>query len=543
MLVGTRYSAAAIAPRYDAIVVGSGLSGLTTAALMAKAGRTVLVLERHYTAGGFTHSYRRRGYQWDVGVHYVGEVHKPDSGLRRMFDAITDGQLQWAKMDDTYDRIIVGEEAYDFVAGASRFRDSLLQSFPDARSEIDEYLHRIRAVSGAIPAQFGPRFLPGLLQPLAGTPLRRAAGNPFSRTTASVLGEFITDPKLAGVLTGQWGDYGLPPGRSSFGMHALVAQHYLDGGNFPVGGAWRIADTIVPVIERAGGAVLVNAEVATILISGNRAIGVRMANGDEIRADRVISAAGLHTTYGRLVPEEVGQRHRMPEKLHRLRRSASHLGLTLGIKGTTEELGLSQTNLWLYRDYDHDRSAARYLASPNTDFALNYLSFPSAKDPAWAASHPGKSTIDVISLAPYEWFEQWAGTPWRQRGSAYEDFKGELTEALLADVYRHVPQVRGRIDVAELSTPLSTAEFVNADQGQIYGLEHSPERFAQTWITPRTPIKGLYLTGQDVLFCGVASAMMSGAMTATAVLGPAAIPVLAGVYGVSPRRLRAAVGA
>ena len=118
MLVGTRYATATIDDRYNVVVVGSGLGGLTTAALLSMAGRKVLVLERHYTAGGFTHSYRRRGFEWDVGVHYVGEMHKPQSRMRRVFDAITDSQLQWAQLGDPYDRIIVGADSYDFVAGA-----------------------------------------------------------------------------------------------------------------------------------------------------------------------------------------------------------------------------------------------------------------------------------------------------------------------------------------------------------------------------------------------------------------------------------------
>ena len=536
MLVGTRYGRAQIDPKYDAIVVGSGLGGLTTAALLAKAGRRVLVLERHYTAGGFTHSYRRRGFEWDVGVHYVGDVHNEASPMRRLFDTVTDGQLQWAKMDDVYDRVIVGEDSYDFVAGAANFRDSLLQSFPTAGAEIDEYLRLIRSATRSLPLHFGPRYLPGPLQPLAELAASVPSRHYFTRTTASVLADVISDPKLAGVLTAQWGDYGLPPGQSSFGMHAIVAQHYLGGGNYPVGGAWQIANTITPVIEAAGGKVVVDAEVSELLMHGDRAIGVRMANGDEIQADKVISAVGVQNTFGQLVPPDVAARLPVAQQAQSLRPAVSHIGLFIGLNGTTEDLGLEQTNLWLYRDYDHDRSLQRYLAQPNTDFPLNYISFPSAKDPSWPQRFPGKSTIDVISLAPYEWFERWQRTPWRNRGAEYEDFKATLSEALLADVYRHAPGVQGRIAYHELSTPLSTQEFSGYQRGQVYGLEHSPERFRQSWLRARTAVPGLYLTGQDILFCGVGSALMSGAVTAATVLGPAAARMLPDVLGVSPVR-------
>ena len=89
---------------YDAIVVGSGIGGLASALLPAKYGRKkVLVLERHYTAGGFTHTFKRPGYEWDVGVHYLGEMGKKDSATRRMFDELTGGRLDWAPMPDAYE--------------------------------------------------------------------------------------------------------------------------------------------------------------------------------------------------------------------------------------------------------------------------------------------------------------------------------------------------------------------------------------------------------------------------------------------------------
>lgn len=526
MIVGKKYVSSAVDSHYDAIVIGFGLGGLTTAALMSKAGKKVLVLERHYTAGGFTHSFKRRGYEWDVGVHYIGEVHNPNSPLRRVFDTITDGQLQWAKMDDVYDKIIIKDRQYDFVAGAKNFKEELLKSFPGGSRQIDAYLKHIRAATQSLPVHLGQRYLPRSLQSTAGRLMARASGNYFARTTKEVMADFVTDPQLASVLCGQWGDYGLPPGQSSFAMHAVVAQHYLGGGNFPIGGASQIAHHIEPVIERTGGGVFVSAEVEQIMVESGRSIGVRMSNGDEILSDSVISAAGLFNTYSKLIPEDVGTRLKLNEKLNAFKPSVSHLGLYIGVKGTAQELALEQANMWVYRDYDHDKSLADFIQKPDTHFPLNYISFPSSKDPAWNGHFPGKSTIDVISLAPYEWFKKWENKPWKNRGAEYDEFKATLAEKLLDDVYKHVPQVRGKVDYYELSTPLSTAHFNNYANGQVYGLDHTPERFAQSWVKPSTPIKGLYLTGQDILFCGVASAMMSGVMTATSVLGAAAINVL-----------------
>ena len=113
--------------------------------------------------------------------------------------------------------------------------------------------------------------------------------------------------EIDGVLTGQYGNYGLPPSKSSFFIHALVASHYLDGGAYPVGGASRLAMTILPVIESAGGAVYTNAEVRQILVEDDRAVGVRLADGNELRAPLVVSDVGASNTFRRLLPNEVTQ--------------------------------------------------------------------------------------------------------------------------------------------------------------------------------------------------------------------------------------------
>ena len=123
--IGKRYQPSRLANNYDAIVIGSGIGGLTTAALLSQMGKKVLVLEQHYTAGGFTHAYERNGYEWDVGVHYIGEMGSggvAGAGLaKKTFDFITAGELQWAAMDTNYDRIILGNETFNLIAGKENF--------------------------------------------------------------------------------------------------------------------------------------------------------------------------------------------------------------------------------------------------------------------------------------------------------------------------------------------------------------------------------------------------------------------------------------
>jgi all-trans-retinol 13,14-reductase len=501
---------------FDAIVIGSGIGGLVTAATLARfAQKRVLVLERHYRAGGYTHVFTRPGYEWDVGVHYVGSVGEKGS-LRPMFDRLTDGKLRWAQLPDVYDAIELGERRYQLVSGAKRFVAKLSESFPEERAALEQYVRLVTSTARRGQLAFMSRLAPTPSARMVGQRLERT--EPTLVTTRDVLLSLTKNEELIAVLTGQYGDYGLPPKRSSFSMHAAVVEHYLEGAWYPVGGSSEIARTLVPSIEAAGGHVALNAEVAQVLIEQGVAVGVRLSTGEELRAPLIISDAGLPNTFGRLVPEA----HRPPEYVEALRTvqpSSPYLCLYLGFQHTDAELGLTGTNLWVYPDAHHDQNVERFAADPSAPFPMLYFSFPSAKDPDFQRRHPGRATIDVITMARWEWFSKWEGSAWQKRGPEYEALKEQFKARLLEAVYRRLPQLRGQVDHAELSTPLSTAHFSGHPHGEIYGLDSSPERFALP-LRAKTPVPGLFLTGADLASCGVGGAAFGGVMAASAILGP-----------------------
>ena len=249
--IGVSYKQHPPTGKFDVVVIGSGIGGLAAAAILAKhGGKRVLVLERHYTAGGYTHVFRRPDYEWDVGLHYIGQVQDPRSDARRIFDDITDGMLSWAPMPDMYDRIIIEEKAYDVVAGAEQFRATLQAYFPREAHAIERYLATLRACNRRSTLYFMDKVIPAPLARIIGPLMRVPFLRYARRTTLDVLQGVTHDRELIAVLTGQYGDYGLPPAQSSFAMHAAVVGHYLEGAAYPVGGAGQIAATVAPVIPR-----------------------------------------------------------------------------------------------------------------------------------------------------------------------------------------------------------------------------------------------------------------------------------------------------
>ncbi|MEM9305522.1 MAG: NAD(P)/FAD-dependent oxidoreductase [Pseudomonadota bacterium] len=516
--IGNRYRPKRLAESYDAIVIGSGMGGLTTAALLSELGQRVCVLEQHYTAGGYTHSYERNGYEWDVGVHYIGDVGAP-TRTRKMFDFLTDCQLEWAPMADEFDRFYVGDKVFNARAGKQEFRDNLVRQFPNEVEAIDRYMALLKQVGGALSALGMERTMKPWQRSLMKPVLSWRRPDHMYRNTHDVLSELTDDPDLIATICGQWGDMGLPPRQSSFLVHAMIARHYLYGGFYPVGGSWRIADLIIPKIQKTGGEVFTYAKVERIVVETDRVAGVEMADGHVIRCSTVISSAGIDNTFKALLSPDTVREHGYADRLDAVRPSFAHLGIYIGLKHSAEELGLPKTNFWIYPSNDFDAAVESFVADPEAPFPVVYISFPSAKDPDYENRHPGTATIEIVAPAPYAWFERWEGTTWGKRGKDYDDFKQSLGDRLMAHLYEKLPQLEGKVDYWEVSTPLSTNWFSAYRRGELYGLDHTNERLQQDWLGPHTRIPGLWLTGQDTLTCGVTGAMMAGMLTTMAMVG------------------------
>src|SRR5579864_8040819 len=339
-------------PRYDAIVIGSGIGGLAFAGIMAKLRKwRVLVLERHFKIGGFTHTFSRPGgWSWDVGLHYVGEMGEGMLG-RQLFDFITDAQVKWNPMPDVYDVFVYPNLQIKACKGEANFRSALINAFPGERANIEQYFRDLKSAMGWTNRYFMARVTPALLSMMVRTVNRFTDGLAL-QITQRYLEKRFRDPKLRAVLTSQWADYGLPPSQSAFATHAVIASHYLHGAWYPAGGAGEIAKATGAVIRAADGELLPNCEVTKILLEGGRAAGVEVnvrkgkkGVQEEIRAPIVVSDAGAWNTFARLLPAAP-----LPfrEQLKSPPKGFEVVELFLGLRGDPRKLGFQGENYWIF---------------------------------------------------------------------------------------------------------------------------------------------------------------------------------------------------
>lgn len=504
--------------RYDAVVVGSGMGGMSAAVLLAKSGMSVLLLEQNAVVGGMTQSYSRNGYRWTVGLHYIGDVASPYTMTRKLFDYVTDRQIKWAEMPSIFNRMVIAGREYAIPAGEVDYAEVLKNHFPKQADAIDQYLALVRLASKSSAPYFAQKAMP---QAIA-KKMQDAACGPFfayaDRLTIDVMRELFDDEELIAVLCANWGDYSLEPAKSAFAMHCMLAKHYMNGGSYPVGGGAAFADAMVPIIEQAGGTVLHSAEVEQICVDNGLVTGVRLADGTDVKCDTVVSNAGVQNSFGRLLDPKVAEDAGLTEKISLVNDTYAIVGLNIGLNMSAAELGFTPANIWDHPGPDLQANLEAHRADFSAPFPWTFITFPSTKDPCWKQEFSGKATVEMYAHTDYRHFERWADTRWMKRGDNYLERKAQIQHRLLERLFHFAPQARDAVDVVEVSTPLTYETFAKRQKGGFMGLEGSPARFRQDWLRAQTPIKGLWLTGQDVSTDGVIGALMGGVICASAML-------------------------
>ncbi|KAG9350197.1 hypothetical protein JZ751_026550, partial [Albula glossodonta] len=308
------FSADKVPKDLDAIVIGSGIGGLTAAATLAKLGKRVLVLEQHDQAGGCCHTYLEKGFEFDVGLHYVGQLHE-NSLFRIALDQITEGQLEFVELEHHFDTIIIGQgddqRDYHIYTGKTEMAERLKKQFPNDTEAIDAFFKIMKISAKKTHYLATLKLIPlWLALFLLKSRIAHFCSSIFklSGSSATEVVSSLTSNKDLHIIFSYF-FYGVPPRDSSTVINALLLHHYKRGAYYPRGGASEIPFHITPVIQKPGGNVLVRAPVNRILVNKDgAAYGVTVRKGQEdveILAPVVISNTGLFTTFQKLLPPEV----------------------------------------------------------------------------------------------------------------------------------------------------------------------------------------------------------------------------------------------
>ncbi|MGD1905235.1 MAG: phytoene desaturase family protein [Leptolyngbyaceae cyanobacterium] len=495
----------------DVVVIGSGVGPLSCAALLARYGLDVLVCESHTLPGGAAHGFERQGFQFDSGPSlYSGLSYSPSTNpLRHVLDAIGESP-QWR----TYKTwgCCLPEGTFDIAVGAESFGEALAELRPPTALAEWQHLQQVMVPYGeaaialppaAVRADWGlPRsLLPFLGRLLRHTPRLGKRSGPFS----ALMNPIVQDPFLR-----NWLDLlcfllsGLPAqGTSAAEMAFMFAEWYQPDVmlDYPVGGSAALVDALVRGLEKQGGQLQLGAHVAEILVEQNQAKGVRLQNGEAITARKaVISNISVWDTLALLpaaaLPPAFRQRRQQTPECH------SFMHLHLGIDAT-DLLDLACHHI-VVNDWE-----LRVTAPQN----VILISIPSLLDPTLAP--PGKHAIHVYSPGN-EPYDLWQGMD--RNSAAYSDLKAVRAEPLWQALERVIPDVRSRMEVTLVGTPLTHARFLRRHRGTYGPAIAAGQGF---FPGPKTPVEGLLCCG-DSTFPGIGlpAVAASGWITANTLVSP-----------------------
>ena len=507
---------------WDAVVVGSGLSGLTSAAYLAANGRKVLVLEQYDVAGGCSQTFRRKKqWQFDVGLHYIGGVHNGD--IARVLKGIgLHDRIEFTELDpDGFDTFVFPDFEFRVPKGWDNYTERLVETFPEDEAGIrkcnqvlQDLMKELRVV--------------GI--PDGGTDLGEYVKRAPSivtwglRPLVELFDECNLGERTRAVMTGQAGDYATPPSRTPVSLHAGLVDHYLQEGAFYVkGGGQVLAGHLVDVIHSNGGRVRTHAEVTSIDVASGAATGVTLSNGERIESPVVISTADIKRTFRDLLDPEV-----LPEDLPGIvdgyRMATPLVCVYLGLDFDINER-MPSTNFWVHPRYDSEGYYDFIAAGEFDPDPPIYITSASAKDPGHSGHAPeGCSTIELMTWATPS-LETWGIEPEETAGKyskqeGYLAAKENLVEQLIDGAEKVVGEIRGHILWKEAATPMTQTRYTLSSEGSCYGIELATDQFGPLRPEPRTSIEGLYLSGVSTRSGhGIVGAMNGGVESASAVLG------------------------
>lgn len=490
---------------YDVAVIGAGIGGLSAAALLARAGKSVLLVERHDRPGGYAHGFRRRQYHFDAGVHLVsgcgtrhyrhgGVIHKLCRALGIAPEALFVPVAPYAHVSYPGLEIALhsGEEA--FVAG-------LAEAFPRERPGLEALVRLCRAV--AEESMLADEILEQA-RLRRQSPLHTLESLPqlarYRRATvSSVLDEYLDDACLKSVCASLWPYLGLPPSRLSFLSWATMMAGYIhEGGYYCRGSFQHYANLLAESIKHHGGEVLLNASVRRICVERGRACGIVLENAQQIRAEAVVSNIDARQT-----ADMIG-RHLLPEGHWKMLEGLTpSLSVFAAYLATDRDWPHQAHEAFFFERFDHEASHA-LTAQEQADWFS--VAVPTLADPNLAP--PGRHILLLTTLCPYH-----VGESWRTA-------KPRFQEHLVEQAERRFPGLRERILWLESGSPRTLERYTLNHAGAAYGWAPSPDQVGPNRPGVRGALPGLYQAGHWTRpGGGVAAVSVSGMLAAQAVLG------------------------
>jgi all-trans-retinol 13,14-reductase len=466
--------------RYDAIVIGAGIGGLTCGAFLAKAGLSVLIAEQDSKPGGYCVSFQRKGFTFDAGFDTTLECEKGGVVYDTLDELGLTGEIQFIRLASPM-RVIGGD--YDILV-TGEFIEELKRVFPGESTSIDNFMGECRALASEMknlsavpPDLLGFTGKLGLMMKfiLKSPRMRKYSG----KSTGEVLNTFFKDPRLKAF-------YGtvVPFGPKAMAPLLLMILGGEPVSYYPRGGAQALTDIFANRVTKHGGELALKTMVTRILVEDGTAAGVEVAGGKEIRSRFVISNADGRETFLKLI----GEGYLAPKLVKELREtelSGSNFLVSLGVDLDLRGMGFDGTSIIYNRCNELDK-----IFSAGLDHCYLCIKMHSLRDPSQAPAN--MATVQLLTCLPYDYTGNWKREKDGKRGEEYLQLKEAVADKLIASVEKIIPGLANHIVVKDVATPLTFERYTLNSCGAGMGWFPAPGGGMRS---QRTPVRNLYQAG------------------------------------------------
>ena len=476
--------------QFDAIIIGSGLGGLSCAAAFARQGFKPLVLEQHYVPGGYATTFKRKDFVFDVSLHStaVGErngIHNLIPG----FPEIT--EVEFVPHPNLYRVIFPDFDIRVPQKNLEGYITILSGYFPDEKEGITALFEDMKGVASDINKISDARGNVDMSKfPIDFPYLFKS----YSKTWGEMMDARIKNPKLKAVISTLWGYYGLPPSNLASIYYALPTIEYLqEGGYYPKGKSQKISDTLVKYIESQGGMVKLKSRVEKILVKEHSAYGVKTSDGREYLGKVVVSNANGYDTFHKMLDDAEYLKDYLT-RMENFSVSLSSFQIFLGLKNDLiGKLGIKDTEIFYETGYDAEEG---YKSALNADVENSGFGLTLYDNLYPGYSPPGKNTLNIILLQGYDHWKKYEADYFKDEKTAYRNEKERMADILIKQVEKTLlPGLSKTIEVKEIGTPLTNVRYTGNYRGAIYGWDQTLDNSGINRLPHNTPIKNLYLAG------------------------------------------------
>lgn len=476
--------------RWDAVIIGSGLSALTCGAFLAKKGMRIKVLEKHYRIGGYAHSFSRKQYRFESGIHSVPLG--PNGYVVTLLRALgIDKKIETVSHNCMYTAQF-GDKRFSIPSSPEEIRPWFYERFPNDRSDLDALLDDMGFLYKEI---VGPLFR---FEPKGNETNPRILDKYLSNTYKTYINSYIKNPDLQNVFFAQWPFAGVVPEIASTTFSTLLFYvHAVEGSHYIKGGFERLAEVLADVIREHGGDVTCNSEVTSLCCEHGKVKHAVLESGETIVGDRFISNISPITLLEQLLDRESTNRLWV-RRSNQLTKASSALAVYLGFDTDINQLIQENIVFW-YKNSDFTKINDHIV---NGDYTVN--------DHLILLKTPHPELESTLFLMKYA--NDSSTIDWAQQ-------KDRIADSMIAEAERIIPGMASHITCKVTASPQTFKRYTGNSGGSLYGYANLADRYSEARIPMQTFIPNLYQTGHWCRGGGVWNVMESGCTAARKILG------------------------